>query len=85
MYEKIIIYKMCCLPRILGEVSRTYAHFRRQVSSFAPALRGIDRLAANGWVGWKLGWKVSGVGGKSEQRGVVLQELEALCFSEGAV
>ena len=39
---------------MLGGVSRTYAHSRRQVGSLAPVLRGIGRRAARGGVGWNF-------------------------------
>ena len=52
-----VLYRVGCLSRVLGGVSRTYAHSRRQVRSFAPVLRGIGRRAARG--GWSGNWGAS--------------------------
>ena len=66
MLLRWVLYRVGCLSRVLGGVSRTYAHSRRQVRSFAPVLRGIGRRVARGG---SRGWSEPQTGGCSNLTG----------------
>ena len=77
-----VLNRVGCLYRELGGVSRTYAHSRRQVRSFAPVLRGLGRRAARGG---SRGWSEPQTGGLLKfNRGAVKFNRGAAKFSRGA-
>ena len=74
-YKDRVLNRVGSLSRELGGVSRTYAHSRRQVRSFAPVLRGIGRRVARGG---SRGWSEPQTGGLSNLTGGVLKPWGAL-------